>query len=129
MTNTASEFLHRAATIMEERGKQYDKPGGERSMGGSIADKYPKYYRRVPHGVDALDTYAINQMFPVDDATGCILHARKKLLVPGTRTGGKSLRDDVREARDTLTRYLELTEEEIAYSVLLAESALKEVKP
>lgn len=37
MTNTASEFLHRAATIMEERGKQYDKPGGERSMGKTVA--------------------------------------------------------------------------------------------
>lgn len=37
MTNTAPEFLHRAATIMEERGKQYDKPGGERSMGKTVA--------------------------------------------------------------------------------------------
>lgn len=36
-TNTAPEFLHRAATIMEERGKQYDKPGGERSMGKTVA--------------------------------------------------------------------------------------------
>jgi len=34
---TAPEFLHRAATIMEERGKQYDKPGGERSMGKTVA--------------------------------------------------------------------------------------------
>ena len=37
MTNTAPEFLHCAATIMEERGKQYDKPGGERSMGKTVA--------------------------------------------------------------------------------------------
>lgn len=37
MNNTAPEFLHRAATIMEERGKQYDKPGGERSMGKTVA--------------------------------------------------------------------------------------------
>ena len=36
MTNTAPEFLHRAASIMEERGKQYDKPGGERSMGKTV---------------------------------------------------------------------------------------------
>lgn len=32
MNNTAPEFLHRAAAILEERGKQYDKPSGERSM-------------------------------------------------------------------------------------------------
>lgn len=36
-SNTAPDFLHRAATIMEERGKQYDKPGGERSMGKTVA--------------------------------------------------------------------------------------------
>ncbi|WP_369090335.1 hypothetical protein [Massilia sp. X63] len=76
----------------------------------SMADKYPKYYKRTPGDTTVLDTYAVNMMFPVDDPTGCILHARKKLLVPGTRTGGKSLRDDIKEARDTLTRYLELTE-------------------
>ncbi|MEX5744696.1 hypothetical protein AB3347_03310 [Massilia sp. X63] len=75
-----------------------------------MADKYPKYYKRTPGDTTVLDTYAVNMMFPVDDPTGCILHARKKLLVPGTRTGGKSLRDDIKEARDTLTRYLELTE-------------------
>jgi hypothetical protein len=36
MPNTAPEFLHRAASIMEERGKQYDKPSGERSMGKTV---------------------------------------------------------------------------------------------
>ena len=76
----------------------------------SMAEMYPKYYKRIPGGVTELDVYGVCQMFPVDDPTGCILHARKKLLVPGTRTGGKSMRDDIREARDTLTRYLELTE-------------------
>ena len=33
----APEFLRRAADIMTERGKQYDKPGGERSMGKTVA--------------------------------------------------------------------------------------------
>ena len=32
----ASQFLSKAATIMEERGKQYDKPEGERSMGRTV---------------------------------------------------------------------------------------------
>lgn len=76
-----------------------------------LVAKYPKYHRPIPAGATSLDTYAVNAMFPVDDPTGCILHARKKLLVPGVRTGGKSLRDDVKEARDTLTRYLEITQE------------------
>lgn len=73
-----------------------------------MSEKYPKYHKPVPEGVTELDVYAVCQMFPVDDPSGAINHARKKLLVPGVRTGGKSLLDDVREARDTLTRWLEL---------------------
>ena len=34
---TAPEFLHEAARIMEDRGKQYDQEGGERSMGKTVA--------------------------------------------------------------------------------------------
>lgn len=33
----APDFLRRAAEIMEARGKQYDQPGGERSMGKAVA--------------------------------------------------------------------------------------------
>ena len=34
---TAPDILHKAAQIMEERGKQYDKPEGERSMGAAVS--------------------------------------------------------------------------------------------
>lgn len=34
---TAFEFLYRAAELMEERGKEYDQPNGERSMAKTIA--------------------------------------------------------------------------------------------
>ena len=33
---TAPEYLRRAAEIMDERGKQYDSPDGERSMGRCV---------------------------------------------------------------------------------------------
>lgn len=33
---TAENFLHEAANLMAERGKQYDQPGGERSMGKAV---------------------------------------------------------------------------------------------
>ena len=33
---TAVDFLNKAAQIMQERGKQYDKPEGERSMGKCV---------------------------------------------------------------------------------------------
>lgn len=77
----------------------------------TMAQKYPKYYKPVPPGVTELDVYGVCAMFPITDPSGAINHARKKLLVPGTRTGGKSLRDDIREARDTLNRWLELNPE------------------
>ena len=76
-----------------------------------MALKYPKYYKPIPPGITELDIYAVCRMFPVDDASGAINHARKKLLIPGARTGGKSLYDDIKEARDTLNRWLELNEE------------------
>ena len=37
MNQTAPQLLNKAASIMEERGKQYDKPEGERSMGKCVA--------------------------------------------------------------------------------------------
>ena len=77
----------------------------------SLALTYPKYYKALPEGWTVVDTYAVNILFPLDDPSGCLLHARKKLLVPGVRSGGKSMRKDVQEARDTLNRWLELNPE------------------
>ena len=75
-----------------------------------LSELYPKYFRQLPPGVDPaeIDTYVINKMFPVDDPTGCIIHARKKLLIPGVRSGGKSMLQDITEARDTLNRFIAL---------------------
>ena len=33
----AQDLLHRAANLMDERGKQYDQPSGERSMAATVA--------------------------------------------------------------------------------------------
>lgn len=74
----------------------------------SLADKYPKYHKRIPEGWTTIDVYGVCQLFPIDDPSGTLNHARKKLLVPGTRTGGKSFYKDIQEARDTLNRWLEM---------------------
>lgn len=66
------------------------------------AKKYPAYWREIPAGWRFIDTYRINQLFPVDDASGAVLHSRKKLILAGVRTGGKSLEQDLREAVSTL---------------------------
>lgn len=70
------------------------------------AIKYPKYWRLLPANWSAIDTYRINALFPIQDDSGRLIHARKKLLVPGIRTGGKTLYTDIKEARDTLNGWL-----------------------
>lgn len=36
MKVTAEQMLNKASTIMDQRGKQYDKPHGERSMAATV---------------------------------------------------------------------------------------------
>lgn len=72
----------------------------------SMSEKYPKYYKKLPEGVTEVDVYAVCQLFGINDAA--ISHAVKKLMLPGARTGLKSIYNDVKEARDTLNRWIEL---------------------
>lgn len=71
------------------------------------AQKYTAYWKPLPLNWQFIDTYRVGQLFPVNDPSGRIIHARKKLLVPGVRTGGKSMRKDVQEAVDTLQQWLD----------------------
>lgn len=84
-----------------------DPPTVNEVTATSTKDKYPKYYKPVGEQTH-LDVYAVHKMFNIQDPSGAIQHASKKLLLSGVRTGGKSQYDDIKEARDTLTRYLEL---------------------
>lgn len=76
----------------------------------SMSELYPKYYKDFS-GVDEADVYMVHDRFNIQDPSGCIHHASKKLLLSGVRTGGKSKYDDVREARDTLNRWLEINKD------------------
>lgn len=76
----------------------------------SLSEKYPNYYKRVDH-LEELDVYAVHQLFNIQDPSGAIQHSSKKLLLSGVRTGGKSRYKDIKEARDTLTRWLQLNED------------------
>lgn len=68
------------------------------------AKAYPAYWREIPSNWEYLDTYRVGKLFPLGDDR--LIHARKKLLVPGIRTGGKSMFKDIKESRDTLTQWL-----------------------
>ena len=71
---------------------------------------YEKYFKDVS-GYDVIDVYRTHRIFGLNDEVLC--HASKKLLLSGVRTGGKTLEQDVREARDSLNRWLEMLAEDL----------------
>ena len=81
--------------------------GTEEDSTISMSEKYPKYYKAVGEQTE-IDVYSVHKMFEINDPSGAIQHASKKLLLSGARTGGKSNYQDIKEARDTLTRWLQL---------------------
>ena len=84
---------------------------GAPSHQSSMSELYPKYYKDFSD-VDEADVYLVHDRFNIQDPSGCLHHASKKLLLSGVRTGGKSKYDDVREARDTLNRWLEINKDQ-----------------
>lgn len=78
-----------------------------------MSELYPQYFKDVSDLTEA-DVYRICDLFEVGkrDPSGATHHAIKKLLLPGVRTGGKTVRDDVKEARNTLTRRLDMWDED-----------------
>lgn len=69
--------------------------------------KYKAYFKDVSD-LDEVDVYQVHQIFDIQDPSGCLHHASKKLLLPGVRTGGKERYQEIEEARDTLNRWLEI---------------------
>lgn len=76
-----------------------------------LITKYPQYFKSVKIH-DYVDVYTIHKLFDIQDPSGCIQHASKKLLLSGVRTGKKSKYKDILEARDTLNRWLTLNQYE-----------------
>lgn len=74
----------------------------EKSM---LKNLYPKYHKDVSD-LDTIDIYKIHELFDINDPSGRIHHASKKLLLAGSRNGGKAKFQDIREARDTLDSWL-----------------------
>lgn len=74
-----------------------------------MSEKYPQYYKKVGK-LTEIDVYAVHHLFDIQDPSGAIQHASKKLLLSGARTGGKSALKDITEARDTLTRWIQLNQ-------------------
>ena len=73
--------------------------------------KHSHYHKDVRQ-YDTIDVYAVCKIFDVQDTSGCLQHAIKKLLVTGKR-GHKDRQTDIQNAIDTLTRLIELESEAV----------------
>lgn len=82
---TAPGLLAKAAAIMEERGKQYDKPEGERSMGKTVQ----AFNAITGHALTEADGWLLLQVlkdvrqwqrpgYHADSAEDCIAYAALK---------------------------------------------------
>lgn len=75
--------------------------------------RHTHYFKDVVH-LTEIDVYRVCDIFDVQDASGATQHALKKLLLPGQRGGGKSIRKDYQEALDTIARRIEMMDEDEA---------------
>lgn len=71
-----------------------------------LAVRYPNNFKPIGD-LSEIDVFAINQMFKVQDPSGCLQHAIRKLLMANDTSTTYA---DIREARDTLTRWLQLNQ-------------------
>lgn len=82
--------------------------------------KHNHYFKNVQH-LNDLDVYRVLKLFNVTDP--CIAHAVKKLLVAGGRGAGKDIRQDLREAIDSIDRALEMIEEDSVQLPIIQEKS------
>lgn len=73
----------------------------------ALIERYPEQYKDVS-ALNVIDPFQIHALFNIQDPTGCIQHASRKLLL-GADEGQSTERFlDVMEARDALTRWLHI---------------------
>jgi hypothetical protein len=64
-----------------------------------------KHYHKDVSDRQTIDIYGVCEVFEVDDVSGRLHHAVKKILMAGKR-GSKGYRQDIQEAVDTLSEKL-----------------------
>ena len=108
--SSVEDFCEECLTWTDRNQESLSAEEGHLNEPETLAQKYPKYYKPVGE-LTEIDVYAVHKLFDVQDPSGALQHASKKLLLSGVRTGGKSPYKDIQEARDTLTRWLQLNDD------------------
>ena len=70
-----------------------------------MSEQKHKHYHKDVSGRQTIDIYGVCEVFEVDDVSGRLHHAIKKILMAGKR-GSKGYRQDIQEAVDTLNEKL-----------------------
>ena len=77
---------------------------------GVVTKSRHSHYFKDVSSLKSVDVYRVLDLFGVTHP--CAQHAIKKLLVAGQRGGGKDMERDVREAGDTINRWLQMIAED-----------------
>jgi hypothetical protein len=90
-------------------GQDFCEPCSNKELDGFeagrlLVDRYPEQYRDTGDASE-IDVFAVLQLFQVNDYSGCLQHAVRKILI-----SSKPAYRDIREARDTLTRWMQLNQ-------------------
>lgn len=73
----------------------------------TLSKKYRHHFKSVAD-VDEIDVYSVHQLFNLQDPSGCIQSASKKLLMSSSLRNDKTTHQLIEEARDSLSRWLQL---------------------
>ena len=79
----------------------------DKESSSSLVDQYPDQYKSLGDMTE-IDSFAVNQLFGVNDPSGCLQSSITKLLLCAN---SRTPYAEVRQARDALTRWLQLNQE------------------
>lgn len=113
---TEAELEQAASDVLNDSNNLLDKSGAKKVINDIMAGQNPKkskhsHYFKDVSDLDEVDVYRVCDLFEVNDNSGAIQHALKKLLCSGQR-GAKGYRKDLEEARDSIQRKLDLMAED-----------------
>lgn len=103
--------LHKVQAVAQEPAKVAEPVEEIKSKALSVyARRFPVTQADADRGYVEIDVYRIQVQFNMTDP--CLLHAHKKIMCPGVRSGGKSVEKDIKEARYSLERWCQMRDEE-----------------
>lgn len=109
ITGKGDWILYRSVLMLAEKAETVKVSDDGDGVVTESPRRHSHYFKDVS-SLKAVDVYRVLDLFGVTHP--CAQHAIKKLLMAGQRGGGKDLERDVREAGDTINRWLQMIAED-----------------